>query len=593
MSMDSTCTHATPEDKPGAEVCALPPSERTRVAARCVEAVLLAIAAIFFVLHYVHLRADFPNHSPWMDWSKYTDEGWYGDAAIRHYLLGHWNVPGDFNPAAALPVWPAIESVLFRVTGVSLVAARALTVSVFGLILVCCYTLIRRWSTIASGSVYARQSRALAPALAVSLLAISPFCFVLMRLAILEPLLILLMLASLLAATSAGSAARDSSPGVGRAVALGLLLPLMVLTKTTAVFLFPAIFWLLWAACGSRLGQFLRVASLSGGVAAVGWGSYFLLVVRPHYLVDYRYLFSANTYTGVKWNTLWSVLGDTVIDGFWIGKTLFMLAILAVLGSLLGLCYRKGRTNPLSIALLLWIFGYASFLAYHDNLQPRYYLVLAVPLTMLVAMAFDEVLVFEARTRLRLTSDKAKAPTTAFDLFLLRTATTGLASAGLLFVAVHGAWMTTGYLLHPEYTWVSAAAQIRAAVDREVAAHPEHSRLILSISGSDLTLMTGLPSICDDFGTMELADRVTAYKPGWFATWNDVEDDKMDALSPAYRLERVLAIPAFDDPDRNLLILYRLDLAGAPVRVHRHPVSARHMLRTKQGIKSAEAQLQH
>jgi hypothetical protein len=78
--------------------------------------------------------------------------------------------------------------------------------------------------------------------------------------------------------------------------------------------------------------------------------------------------------------------------------------------------------------------------------------------------------------------------------------------------------------------------------------------------------MTGLPSICDDFGTMELPQRVAKYHPGWFATWNDVEDDKMDALAPMYRLVRVGAYPAFDDPDRNLLILYRLDPANSPGR---------------------------
>ena len=42
-----------------------------------VSILLLGIAAVFFALHFVHLTADFPNHSPWMDWSKYTDEGWY------------------------------------------------------------------------------------------------------------------------------------------------------------------------------------------------------------------------------------------------------------------------------------------------------------------------------------------------------------------------------------------------------------------------------------------------------------------------------------------------------------------------------------
>ena len=108
-------------------------------AVRGVEAAMLAVAAVFVALHFVHLKADFPNYFFWRDWAKYTDEGWYGDAAIRLYQLGHWNLPGDFNPGAALPVWPAIEIVLFRATGVSLVAARALTVAVFALLLVCCF----------------------------------------------------------------------------------------------------------------------------------------------------------------------------------------------------------------------------------------------------------------------------------------------------------------------------------------------------------------------------------------------------------------------------------------------------------------------
>ena len=73
---------------------------------------LPTVAAIFLALHAFHLNADFPNHSPWMDWAKYTDEGWYGDGAIRHFQRGHWHVPGDFNPAAALPVWPLLEAAL-------------------------------------------------------------------------------------------------------------------------------------------------------------------------------------------------------------------------------------------------------------------------------------------------------------------------------------------------------------------------------------------------------------------------------------------------------------------------------------------------
>src|SRR5580698_4311180 len=118
--------------------------------AQAFEALLLIAAAIFLALHGLHLRADFPNHSPWMDWAKYTDEGWYGDGAIRHFQRGHWYVPGDFNPAAALPVWPLLEAALFRFTGVSLTAARGLTVAIFGLILAASYLLLRRWQNLSS-----------------------------------------------------------------------------------------------------------------------------------------------------------------------------------------------------------------------------------------------------------------------------------------------------------------------------------------------------------------------------------------------------------------------------------------------------------
>jgi len=223
---------------------------------RVVEFLLLMIAACFLGMHAIHLRADFPNHSPWMDWAKYTDEGWYGDAAIRHFQRGGWYVPGDFNPAAALPVWPLVESAVFRFTGVSVIAARALTVGIFTLILISVYLLIRRWQNLVSKRE-GRRGPSLAPAIAVLLLAVSPFCYVFSRLAILEPMLILLTLLALLAASYAANPGRPGSwkARVLRSIpiaTLGLVLPMMVLTKTTAVFLLPSVVWTLFARAGYR-----------------------------------------------------------------------------------------------------------------------------------------------------------------------------------------------------------------------------------------------------------------------------------------------------------------------------------------------------
>lgn len=542
--------------------------------ARTVEILLLLLAAVFFALYFVHLKADFPNHSRWMDWAKYTDEGWYGDAAIRHYQLGHWNVPGDFNPGAAIPMWPLLEAVLFRFTGVSVVAARAFSVTIFGLSLLSGYLLLRRWTVEEGGA----GKRSIAPAVAVLLLAANPFSYVFNRMAIVEPLLVLLTLLALLAASSAGTravVAETTSHGqkmweVARlwmpSVWLGLLLPMMVLTKTTAVFLFPALLWMLWGATGYQRKPFMKAAALAGGLGASVWLAYYGLLVRPRFLADYQYLFSANGYTKVTLDTLTTQLIGTINAGTWFGTPLFGVALAAAAVAVVAM-WRKGlHSNPLSVSLLLWIVGYSAFMVYHASIRSRYYLLLVTPYTLLATNVFDPLfarLTFVGRWNA--VDSSSAVPATRRNKVLLDMA--ALVVVGALAVGwAQDARTTFKFVRHPEYTFVNAAAGVRDAIERERAAHPDHSRLLLSISGSDISLITGIPSICDDFGTMELVDRLAAYKPGWFATWNYVEDDKMDAMTPTYHLERVAAFPAFDDPDRNLLILYRLDPSSAAGR---------------------------
>jgi hypothetical protein len=519
-------------------------------------------------MHFVHLTADFPNYTEWRDWSKFTDEGWYSDAAIRHYQLGHWNVPGDFNPAAALPVWPVLEAVLFRFTGVSMAAARALAVTIFALILMTVYLLLRSPARASESRV-----RSIAPAVCVCLLAVSPFCFAFMRLAILEPLLVLLMLVALTVAKLAGEAFLREGPaspiiGTGRNLAptralhvvlLGILFPLMVLTKTTAVFLFPSVLWMLFGSARYRLRPFLRAALPAATIGLALWGAYFFLLVRPHFLEDYQYLYGANAYTGSTLKTFLPHLGDTIYDGIWIGRIVYAVALIAMVGSLPGL-FSKRMRSPLSGALLLWIFGYDAFMAYHNNMQPRYYLVLAIPLTTLVAIVFDQLV----HAAISGVAGRVGQSGTPADTLLLRLFA-GLVTLCLAAAAINGGRHTLHFVLHPAYTYVDAAKDIGRDIRREVAMHPGNSPLVLGRSGADLSLMNGIPSICDEFGTSDLTDRIATYRPGWYATWNEVEDDKMDDFTPAYTLERVSAYPVMDDPDRNLLVLYRVVPTGAPM----------------------------
>ncbi len=540
-----------------------------RIALRVLEMCMLATAAFFLVLHGVHLRADFPNQSPWMDWAKYTDEGWYGDAAIRHFQRGDWYVPGDFNPAAALPVWPLVEAAVFHFTGVDIVAARALTVAIFGLILLSVYLLVRRWTP--SG----RPS--LAPAASVLLLAVSPYCYVFSRMAILEPMLILLTLLSLLAASSLPEPGQPASR-FGRwfsTLALGLLLPLMILTKTTALFLFPSIGWIVFARSGYKLRDAVKLVLPSAVLAAVVWAGYYGFVVRPHFLEDYRYLFSANAYTGMTMSNAMSVLSGTFLDGMWLGKILYPFALAA---AAIALCVRPHLLkNPLLPSFLLWIVGYLGFIAYHDNLQPRYYLVIVVPVTLLTGVVFESL--WQRRESLQ----RREGPATFYPPGILT------AAAMLALVVATDARQTLSYVRHPEYTFANAAERIRQIVTSD----RNHNPLVLSISGSDLSLMTGLPSICDDFGTLDLSERVKSYHPGWYVAWNQVDDDKMDALTPLYHLRRVASFPAMDDPERNLMILYRLDPPDQAPRPLSRPRTVPRFLETRFGQQTNPIQLQH
>jgi hypothetical protein len=535
--------------------------------ARNLSITLLALSAIFYALHFVHLKADFPNHSPWVDWSKYTDEGWYGDAAIRHYLSGHWYFKGDFNPAIALPVWPAIELLVFKFTGVSPVAARSLTLAVFGLTLLTLYLLIQRHTRPRSSD----SGQSLAAAITVFFLCTSPLLYVFERMAILEPLLIVLTALALLAASTMQPIHRRgfNPSSLLPMLFLTLLLPAMVLTKTTAVCLFPAILYMVWARAGYRILPAIRLAlpPLIGGAAL--WCVYFYLFVRPHYLADYRYLFSANAYTGIELEPAAKVVLNTITDGAWMGVPLYVTFFVVVA---LALFWRpRLLSNPLFPSLLLWIGGYFAFLAYHNNLQPRYYLVVAVPITAVVALGIDELRQAHGRRA--------------------TIAASTIAAIAVVAIAIPNAVQQIGYVLHPTYEFDAAAQGIK----RIVLADKTHSHLILSISGSDLTLMTGLPSIDDDFGTLDLDQRVEQYKPGWYAAWNEVEDDKADSLTPFYQLRRVAAFPAYDDPDRNLLILYRLDPLTETPPPPQHKVK-HHIpkpLLTKLGQQPSNDQLQH
>jgi 4-amino-4-deoxy-L-arabinose transferase-like glycosyltransferase len=503
----------------------------TGTRARIVYALWTACLLALFGLHFVHLLADFPNNSPWMDYSKYTDEGWYASAATRFWLSGHWFLRGDFNPAVVLPVWPLLLAVVFRFAGVSLLAARVVVVAIFGVNLLLTYRILR-----------ARAARWVA-LLAITLLVTCPFLFAFSRLAILEPLLTCFQLHSWeLTLRMRGASGRAR---VLLSAAIGLDLCLMVLTKTTGLFLIPSTLFLLAWCCGSGRAA-MRALAIACATGIATWCVWFFLGVRPHHLSDYRYFFEANT-----WPRPVGLVGHIAAYWYALHGALWISPVLCVtLAALLALkliplrgpaaSAETGREqlsfwrDPIAIACLLAGGGTIFFVGLQNHPQPRYYETVIYPVCWLLAMAAAALV-----SRLR-----------ALPLRIAGAA----ALAAIGGACVLGTWSIAVYLRHPEYTWLSAARGIAQYIDT----HPAPNRVVLSISGDDLSLMTHLPAICDDFGPWDLPYRIHVYQPSWYAAWNDLDPGTVEDLSTQYSLQQVASFPAFDDPDRDTLVLYRM-----------------------------------
>jgi len=476
----------------------------------------------------MHLRADFPNHTPWTgDWAKYTDEGWYGNAAIRAHLFGHWYLPGDLNPAPALPLWPFLEWVLFFFTGVTIQAARGLAVAFFCCNLLLSYLLLRargpRWTAL----------------LAVTLIVTSPFLYCFSRLAILEPPLIAFTLTALNIAVRLPRLRRP----LAASAAIGLLFTLMVLTKTTAVFLLPAVIWAMVAPLrhSSRLAAHCIFAAAAA--FSVAFGLWMALIVHFGFFADYTYFFAMNQSIKPRefyWpfvSLWWSFHG-----GLWVDQILIPLAGLIVLGAALAWWNARARKllfDPVFGASVLAVAGALFFMACQNHPQPRYFA---------VAAFFCYFVVAQGAGALLDTPNDIRPPRSPQRIL-------GWAVVALVILAAaFNGLQTLSYAAHPEYTFVDAARRLTQYID----AHPNGKRLLVSSSGDEITLITRLPALCDDFGTQDLASKLDRYQPGWFAAWNDLDPGTLEDIHTHFSLEQAASFRAFDDTDRNLLVLFKL-----------------------------------
>ena len=484
-------------------------------------AILLAASAVLLGAHYLHLRADFPHASPWPDPARFTDEGWYAGAAIRQMLSGSWYLHGDFNPAVPLPVFPLLAYILFRVTGVSVVALRAMNVTFFALTVLCVWQLLRR------------RAGALPAACAVFLCCCSPFYYAYSRLGILEPLLALETLLVFLVALSA-----DCSGNRWRCLlpdcAAGLLLTTMVLTKTTGVCILPAVLYLILGRCDFDFRLALRPWLIMLSTSVVSWAAYYVLVHHSGFGADYHNLFLINR-DRVHSSIVVSTMISAIHEGTTIGTALYGIAIAA---TVLALVFVRSR-SPLLVAALIGIAGYGVFITYHGWLMPRYY----IPATPLVVIA-----------AVLSVTELARSPV-SYQRILAATLGAALLVSTLPQIQTLLTWSRT-----PSYSYAEAADNIYQIID-QANVHPGN-RVVLGPISESLALYTAEPGLFlnDIYGTIPRRDLVRTYQPGWFVSIFRFPTGS-DTQLEGYATPQLLDTEAAFGVDGHPIYLYRLDPA--------------------------------
>jgi hypothetical protein len=271
------------------------------------------------------------------------------------------------------------------------------------------------------------------------------------------------------------------------------------------------------------------------------YGAWLALVARAGLMADYHYLFFINNYPKpheIYWplvSLTWSVHG-----GLWIGHVLFPLAIVVVAGAFVAVKREWGwglLTDPVFGASVLSAVGYIGFMAIQNHPQPRYFAVVALFSFLIVAQG-AAALLHDCYGK---GGDRRKHLGVALVVVVAGTVLSG------------GYWVVR-FAFHPQYSFVEAAEGVTQYID----AHPNGNRLLLSISADEIQMVTHLPGLCDDFGTLALPEKIRQAEPGWYAAWNDLDPGTLEDLHLHYSLEQVAQFRAYDDPERDTLVLFKL-----------------------------------
>ncbi|MEL6605903.1 MAG: glycosyltransferase family 39 protein [Cyanobacteria bacterium J06614_10] len=475
-----------------------------KVPGRVLSGLIVLLLVALGLLRFAYLSADFPTGFPLGFGVKgmlYTDEGWWSRNAVAWVREGRWYIEDGYNPIVNLPVLPLLQTVWFKLFGISLTTARALTAT----------------ATLGvSGLVYAFARREisprwawLAPFLVVSNYAIFAFS----RLALLEMPMLLLMLLSLWLASLGRRASTLTTIG-SAAVLVGA-----ALTKTTALFALPLLVFVVY--CQPKSWQtkvrHVLVWLLCFGLLYYAYHVFFVQAKTE----SYEYFSSYNLSGKLIHRTILSYLegpARAVRRSLQLFPVLFPCLLISMVILAKQAAYR--RSSLFWISLLWGCLSMAAF-SVSNYAPPRYFVVLIVPIALAIPLALQSLFGgaaggpipsgYAIRRQFRLSSVHT-LPRRGWQAWLL---------GGAFSVAIALSLVRMGlYMRAPDFSFNTMAK----AVSAHVADSPNASNVVMGSFADTVALAAPIKAINDDMGFRSLSYRFTDLNPGYYLFVGPIEE---------------------------------------------------------------------
>ncbi len=454
-------------------------------------------------LRLLFLSADFPSGLDTYGMT-YTDEGWWSRNAIALVRDGQWYIDDGYNTVFNLPVLPMLQAAWFKLFGISLTAARSLSVLCTLIISALLYAIAR--CEIKSGLAW------IAPFIVLSSYPI----FVYSRLALLEMPMLMLILTSVWLALSARSDRPKWQPV--KILSSAVCLAIAVLTKTTALFALPVLVALVALQPGSRKQKVIN--ALSWLLAfALPVGLFVWFSSQGENALSYQHFAGYNVSGKVHQGTSSILKGPLRV----IKYSLELFPILLVgLGLAIATLWRakRYRASPVFQTAVLWSLAMLAAFSLSNYAAPRYFVVWIVPAALAIPLAIEYFL-----------NQQSWHKPFLLSVFILSTAVN----------LAHIAW----YISTPEFTFLNMAENVEATIE----ANPNHSPIVMGHFADTIALAENLEAINDKMGFRDLDYRIQTFNPGYYVSTGPVEPDILPTLESHYRLDLLEKFDVYDNYD--------------------------------------------